>query len=87
MSNKALRVALVNLGKNSLSLGVNPFGLSVVNGSRRHQADPAMPVVMVVPIEEGAAELARLDDVAKPVRETRPVLERLKLSFRVGVVG
>jgi hypothetical protein len=57
----------------------------VVEGGGRHQTDPGVSVVVVVPVEEGAAEVARLFDRAEPVRELGPVLECLEVGLRVGL--
>ena len=46
-----------------------------------------MMMVVVVPIEECPAERPRVVDRVEPVGEAGPVLERLELRLRVGVVG
>jgi hypothetical protein len=61
-------------------------GVAVVNGMRRHVADARMPMQRVVPTEEGLAVRARILDAAEARREVGPVLHRLELRFRVGVV-
>ena len=43
-------------------------------------------MLVVVPVEELAAERARVLDALEAFRELRPVLERLELRFGVGVV-
>ena len=62
-------------------------GLPVVDGGGGHQADPGVAVLVVVPAEEAAAELARLLDRLEALGELGAVLERLEVRFGVGVVG
>ena len=70
------------------SAGGVEFGrASVVHGGRGHQPDPRVAVLVVVPVEEAPAELARLLDRVEPVRKLGPVLERLEVRLGVGVVG
>jgi hypothetical protein len=73
--------------KNALALGVERLCLAVVHGGRGHQADPGVAVGVVVPVKERAAEPARVLDRVKAVGELGPVLQRLELRLRVGVVS
>jgi hypothetical protein len=57
-----------------------------MNGSRRHQADAAVAVFMVVPVEEALAVSARIFDRAEACGEVGSVLEGLELRLGVGVV-
>ena len=54
---------------------------TVVDVGGRHHADAAVAVLVVVPVEEGAAECPAIFDRAKPVGETGVVLERLELTL------
>jgi hypothetical protein len=44
-------------------------GLAVVDLIRRHQADPGVVMILVIPIEEGAAERLCVLDTAEPLRK------------------
>src|SRR4051794_23474507 len=63
------------------------FGAAVVHGGRGHQAEPGVPMVMVVVLEELAAEAAGVLDAVEAGWERGPVLERFEVRFGVGVVG
>jgi hypothetical protein len=53
---------------------VNSVHLSEMHLIRRHQADPGMVVILVVPIEEPAAETPGVLNVLEPLRKPRLVL-------------
>jgi len=46
-----------------------PRGLTVVDLVWRHQADATMVVILIIPIEEAAAEGLRILDAAEPLRK------------------
>ena len=48
---------------------VDLAGLTVVDLVRRHQADASMVMILIIPIEEAAAERLRILDAAKPLRK------------------
>ena len=63
------------------------FCVAVVDGRRSHQADPGVPVVVVVVVEELAAEAAGMLDALEAGGERGPVLERLEVRLAVRVVA
>jgi hypothetical protein len=54
---------------------------AIVDGGRRHQADPAVTVFVVVSLEELLAMGAGIFDAAKARGKIRTVLQRLELGF------
>src|ERR1019366_1964025 len=50
-----------------LAGGVDLVALTVVDLVRRHQADASMVMILIIPIEEAAAEGLRILDAAKPL--------------------
>jgi len=58
--------------------------LAVMHLVRRHQADPAMVVVLVVPVEEGTAEGSGVLDTAEAFGKARLILQRLEVFRRKG---
>jgi hypothetical protein len=48
---------------------VDLVGLTVVDLVWRHQADATMVVILIIPIEEAAAEGLRILDAAEPLRK------------------
>ena len=60
--------------------------LAVMHGFGREHGDTAMTMLFVVPIEEGAAEGARIFQAAEPLWKVRPVLKCFELCLRVRVV-
>ena len=50
---------------------VDLVGLTVVHLIWRHQADASMVVILIIPIEEAAAEGLRVLDAAEPLRKPR----------------
>ena len=57
-----------------LARGVNGISLAVVDLVRGHEANPSVMVVLVVPVEEWAAEGLGILDAAKAPRKARLVL-------------
>src|SRR6202051_596113 len=57
-----------------LAGGVNGVGLTVVDLVRRHQADPGMVMVLVVPVKEASAESFSVLDAAKAFGEPGLIL-------------
>jgi hypothetical protein len=48
---------------------VDLAGLTVVDLVRRHQTDASMVMILIIPIEEAAAERLRVLDAAEPPRK------------------
>ncbi len=67
--------------EDALSGGMESCRLAVVDGCRGHQADPGVVVLVVVPVEELAAEHSGVLDLVEMVGELGPVLERLEVRF------
>ena len=55
--------------ENFLAGCVDLVGLTVVDLVWRHQADASMVVILIIPIEEAAAEGLRILDAAEPLRK------------------
>ena len=69
-----------------LACQLDGLGQAVVNAVRGVETDPRMMVCVVVPIEEGAAETARVLDRTETLGKLRPVLHGAELRFRERVV-
>jgi hypothetical protein len=65
---------------------MNGIGLAVVHLIRGHQTDPDVVMVLIVPVEEAAAEAFGILDAAKALREGRLILQRLEVAFGEWVV-
>ena len=65
---------------------MNGIGLTVVDLVRCHQADPGMVMLLIVPIEEPAAEAFGILDAAKALREAWLILQGFELAFGERVV-
>ena len=52
---------------------------SVVDGFWRMQSDAGVMMLSIVPREKDLAETPAILDAAKPIREVRPIFERLEL--------
>ena len=61
-------------------------GAAHVYGFWRHETDTGMPMLGVVPIEEGLAMRPCILDRSEAVREVRAILEGLELRFGVRIV-
>ena len=59
---------------------------AVMDGGRRHQADAAVAVFVVVPAEELLAVSASIFDRAEAIGEVGPVLQGLELRLGVRIV-
>ena len=82
LADEPLGVTLVGGVEHMGAGGVELLRLSVVDGGRCHQADPGVPVLVVVPVEERPAVSAGVVDVVEPLGELGPVLERLEVRLR-----
>lgn len=84
-------MALERLIEDSLTGVAHGFGATGLDHPRGHQADAAVAVFVVIPLEEAQAEGAGILDRAEPLRERRMVFHGLELAFRervvIGLVG
>ena len=69
LSDEAFWVRLKGHVENFLAGCVDLVGLTVVDLVWRHQADASMVVILIIPIEEAAAEGLRILDAAEPLRK------------------
>ena len=61
-------------------------GGAIVDGGRRHQADSAVAVLMIVPVEEPPAVGASVLDRAEAIGEVGSVFQGFKLRLGVRIV-
>ena len=83
---EAVGVGLEGLVEGFLSGGVDRIGLSVVDLIGGHQADADMVVILVVLVEEGAAEDLGVLDAAEPLWELGLIFEGLEVALREGII-
>ena len=69
LSDEAFWVRLKGHVESFLAGCVDLVGLTVVDLVWRHQADASMVVILIIPIEEAAAEGLRILDAAEPLRK------------------
>jgi len=69
LSDEAFWVRLKGHVESFLAGCVDLVGLTVVDLVWRHQADASMVVILIIPIEEAAAEGLRIFDAAEPLRK------------------
>jgi len=72
--------------KNCLTCGVDGIGLAVMHLVRCHQADACVVMVLVVPVEEAAAEAPGVLDAAEALGKVRLIFEGFEVAFGEGVV-
>ena len=72
--------------KGPLSGGMDVVGLAVVDLVGRHETDPSMVVVLIVPGEEAAAEVLGVLNAAEALGEFGLVFEGLEVGFGERVV-
>jgi len=65
---------------------MNGIGLTVVDLVRCHQADPGMVMLLIVPIEEPAAEAFGILDAAEVLREAWLILQGFEVALGERVV-
>ena len=68
------------------SLRAQRLSGAVVHGGRGHQADAAVAMLVVVPVEELLAVRAGVLDRAEPLREVGSALQGLELRLGVRIV-
>ena len=71
---EALWVVAAGLIEGLLARGVDGLDLAVMHLVRGHEADPGVMMILVVPVEELAAEGLGILDAAKAPRKARLVL-------------
>jgi hypothetical protein len=79
-------MACIGAAQHGLAALDHGVGVAVVQDLGREQTDTAVPMLPVVPREEGLAEAASTLDRAEALRELRSILEGLELALREGVV-
>ena len=83
---EALRMGQERRIKGDRALPGQFGGAAQVYGFWRHEADTGMPMLGVVPSEEGLAMRPRIFDRSEAVREVRTILEGLELRLGVRIV-
>ena len=84
--NKALRVLAERAIECVLACGMNCIGLAVVHLVWSDQADPGVMMILIVPVEEAAAEAFGVLNAAEAFGEAGRVLQRLEMTFGERVV-
>ena len=84
--NEAFRVFSERPIERELTGGVDGLDLAVMDLVRGHQPDPGVVVVLIVPIEECAAEASGVLDAAEPFRETLLIFQRFEVAFGEWIV-
>ncbi len=77
---EALWVSGIGRHEHLVPDGLHQVGSPLVHGHRRHQPDPRVAILAVVPGEESLTEGAGLVEVAKQFREIRTRLQRFELG-------
>jgi hypothetical protein len=72
--------------ENLLSSGMNRVDLAVMHLVRGHETDPGVVMVLVVPIEELAAETSGILDATEAFGKARLILQGLEVAFGERVV-
>src|SRR5208282_1605997 len=83
---EALWVFMECLIEGDLTGRVNGIDLAIMHLVRRHQANPRMVMVLIVPIEELTAEASGVLDAAEALWEAWLVLQRLEVAFGERIV-
>ena len=83
---EALRILSECLIEGELASRVNGVDLAVVHLVRGHEADSGMVMVLVVPIEETAAEAPGILDATEAFRKSRLVFQRLEMALGERVI-
>ena len=69
-----------------LTSGMDLVGLTIVHLVGRHQADAGVVMVLIVPIEEAAAERFGVLDATEALRKLRLVFHGFEVAFRERIV-
>ena len=86
LSDEAFGVFAEGAIERDLTGGVDLFGLTVVDLVGRHQADAGMVMVLIVPIEEAAAERFGVLDATEALRKLGLVFHGFEVAFRERIV-
>src|SRR5665811_1192573 len=86
LSNEAFRVSVEGAIEDVLASGVDCVGLTVMHLIGRHQADAGMMMLLIIPIEEVAAERLGILNAAEALWKLRLVLHRFEVAFRERIV-
>src|ERR1039458_10320704 len=86
LSDEAFGVSVEGAIEGVLACGVDGVGLTVMHLIGRHQADACMVMLLIVPIEEAAAERLGILDAAEALWELRLVFHRFEVAFRERIV-
>ena len=81
LADEALRVAGIRRGEGVRAGRPDLLGKSIVDIAGGVPGDAGMAMLMVVPPEERLGMSPGLLDAGEPVREVRPVLQRLELRL------
>ena len=73
-ANEAFGMSSMNIEKDQAPSGGELFGATIVNVGRCHEADSRVPVLVVVVVEETAAEQPAVLDGTKTAGELRAIL-------------
>ena len=83
---KTFRMSLVRLRHDGMSGPEHLLCLPVMEHLRGEQADPRVPMFLVIPSEKGLAESPGILDAAETFRKIRSILKGFELRLRKGVV-
>jgi hypothetical protein len=83
---EALWVVVAGAIEGLLARGVDGLDLAVMHLVRGHEADPGVMMILVVPVEELAAEGPGIGDAAKAAGKARLVLQGLEVALGERVV-
>jgi hypothetical protein len=83
---EAFRVFAERVIEDLLSSGVNDVDLAVMHLVRGHETDPGMVVVLVVPIEELAAETSGILHAAEAFGEAGLILQGFEVALGERVI-
>jgi hypothetical protein len=86
LSDEAFRVSVEGVIKGGLAGSVDCVGLAVMHLIGRHQADAGMVMLLIVPIEEAAAERLGILDAAEAPWKLRLVFHGFEVAFRERIV-
>src|SRR5450759_4721383 len=86
LSDEAFRVSVEGAIEDVLASGVDCVGLTVMHLIGRHQADAGMMMLLIIPIEEVAAERLGILNAAEALWKLRLVLHRFEVAFRERIV-
>jgi len=83
---EALGIFRIDLLQGFLAVFADGRALSGMDLPGCHQADAAVMMFVVVPLEEPNAERARILNRAEPFRKGRAIFHRLELAFGIGII-